>query len=386
MVLLAATAAGLTAHPRLWGSRSRAAPPPRALAPLRAAAGLDAGALAGCTFNCTGCGDCCRVDGDVWLDPAESATLRAHLGLGEDAFAARYLSHAVRTPDGRWERLKRTAECAFLGEDGMCGVYEARPLQCRTYPFWPRLLRSSDAWRAERAACEGIDAPGAPAVAPAHALGEAASWQRWLDRFPVDEAAALAQTERWAREVVVKLSLCPWAAAVLDRGELRLVATTAADEAGVRDACAAEARLLDATRRVPGAPSTTLVVAPRFAPRDFARFHDFVVWLEEEQFGRALEHDDGAPLGDAVAVAGFHRRWAFGGLDDDAGLHWEKRSPHATVSLIRAADIEGALAQETTAKIGEVNAETLTRVGGPALAKMFRERVLRDATGDEPKP
>ena len=55
-------------------------------------------------------------------------------------------------------------------------------------------------------------------------------------------------------------------------------------------------------------------------------------------------------------------------------------------SLIRAADIEGALAQETTAAIGKMNAETLTRVGGPAVAKIFRERVLRDVASHEPKP
>jgi Fe-S-cluster containining protein len=43
-------------------------------------------------------------------------------------------------------RERANYDCVFW-KDG-CSVYEARPLQCRTYPFWPSLLESRRAWDA----------------------------------------------------------------------------------------------------------------------------------------------------------------------------------------------------------------------------------------------
>jgi len=45
--------------------------------------------------------------------------------------------------------------CIFL-KNGRCSVYDARPTQCRTYPFWPGIVaRQDDYWREARH-CEGI--------------------------------------------------------------------------------------------------------------------------------------------------------------------------------------------------------------------------------------
>jgi len=38
-----------------------------------------------------------------------------------------------------------------------CGIYEVRPLQCRTWPFWDGLLESKDAWNTAKAGCPGMD-------------------------------------------------------------------------------------------------------------------------------------------------------------------------------------------------------------------------------------
>jgi hypothetical protein len=37
-----------------------------------------------------------------------------------------------------------------------CRVYAVRPLQCRTYPFWPELVQNSRSWQREARRCEGI--------------------------------------------------------------------------------------------------------------------------------------------------------------------------------------------------------------------------------------
>jgi Fe-S-cluster containining protein len=39
---------------------------------------------------------------------------------------------------------KSNYDCIFWKEG--CTVYEARPLQCRTYPFWPSILDSEETW------------------------------------------------------------------------------------------------------------------------------------------------------------------------------------------------------------------------------------------------
>lgn len=45
--------------------------------------------------------------------------------------------------------------CVFLEPDGkQCSIYEARPVQCRTYPFWPTIMESMQSWDSE---CRRMD-------------------------------------------------------------------------------------------------------------------------------------------------------------------------------------------------------------------------------------
>lgn len=52
-------------------------------------------------------------------------------------------------------------DCIFLKDKKLCTIYGARPKQCRTYPFWPSILKSKQNWDNEAKMCEGIsdDAP-----------------------------------------------------------------------------------------------------------------------------------------------------------------------------------------------------------------------------------
>jgi Fe-S-cluster containining protein len=51
-------------------------------------------------------------------------------------------------------REKSNYDCIFW-KDG-CTVYDARPKQCRTFPFWPSVLGSPDAWESTAASCPGM--------------------------------------------------------------------------------------------------------------------------------------------------------------------------------------------------------------------------------------
>jgi Fe-S-cluster containining protein len=39
----------------------------------------------------------------------------------------------------------------------MCGIYEVRPQQCRTWPFWPELLRDKASWDRASERCPGMN-------------------------------------------------------------------------------------------------------------------------------------------------------------------------------------------------------------------------------------
>ncbi len=106
----------------------------------------------GLRFGCTRCGRCCSAPGYVWVTVKEASAIARHIDLPFPAFARRFLRQIgerlslVERPDGR---------CIFLGEDKTCSVYAARPRQCRTFPFWPAHIASTEAWARVRERCPG---------------------------------------------------------------------------------------------------------------------------------------------------------------------------------------------------------------------------------------
>jgi len=65
-------------------------------------------------------------------------------------FTARFTNKV----DGLYELRYTDKDCPFL-KDNRCGVYKARPWQCRTWPFWPENM-NSDVWEKEVASwCPG---------------------------------------------------------------------------------------------------------------------------------------------------------------------------------------------------------------------------------------
>jgi Fe-S-cluster containining protein len=108
----------------------------------------------GLRFTCTGCGDCCTgAAGYVWVNQQEIDALAARLGMPVAAFEKQYVRHVgVR----RSLKERKNYDCVFLdGETRRCTVYEDRPRQCRTWPFWDSNLRSPETWQATCEVCPG---------------------------------------------------------------------------------------------------------------------------------------------------------------------------------------------------------------------------------------
>ena len=111
----------------------------------------------GLRFSCTRCSRCCRhTPGFVFLSSRDLRALAAALRLSEGDVTARYCR---QVPVGIATRLslreRPNLDCIFWENDG-CLVYESRPLQCRSFPFWSSALSSRAEWEEAAASCPGI--------------------------------------------------------------------------------------------------------------------------------------------------------------------------------------------------------------------------------------
>jgi hypothetical protein len=109
----------------------------------------------GLRFTCTRCGRCCGgAPGYVWIAPDEAAVLARRLGLDAATFAARYTRAIVGRGTSLVERAR--GDCVFFDPSRrVCAVYEDRPRQCRTWPFWRQNVSTPAQWASTLRACPG---------------------------------------------------------------------------------------------------------------------------------------------------------------------------------------------------------------------------------------
>jgi uncharacterized protein len=109
----------------------------------------------GLRFQCSQCGDCCTgAPGFVWVNSEEIRLLAEAVTSGDiDEFERLHVRKVgirkslVEFPNG---------DCVFFDTaKRSCTVYEARPRQCRTWPFWDSNLKSPEAWKQACEVCPG---------------------------------------------------------------------------------------------------------------------------------------------------------------------------------------------------------------------------------------
>jgi Fe-S-cluster containining protein len=108
----------------------------------------------GLRFSCTQCGNCCTgAPGFVWINKAEIQALAA--AKGEDV--AEFEDMYVRKVGIRKSlREYPNGDCVFFDNDSRsCSVYEARPRQCRSWPFWDSNVRTEEHWEETQEECPG---------------------------------------------------------------------------------------------------------------------------------------------------------------------------------------------------------------------------------------
>ena len=92
------------------------------------------------SLACASCGGACCIgeSGYIWVNYPEIEAIAVHLKLDIEEFAKTYLIRAKnRYSLKEYKSEELGYACIFFDESKrMCSIYEVRPKQCRTFPFW----------------------------------------------------------------------------------------------------------------------------------------------------------------------------------------------------------------------------------------------------------
>ncbi len=123
---------------------------------------------------------CCRFDtGYVFLSESDLRRLAAGLGISTEEVAHRYCRRVETGVVSRLSlREQPNRDCVFW-IDGECSVYEHRPLQCRSYPFWPAHLGSRSEWDELERECPGVN------IGTRHSAESIRAWLTAHEREPL---------------------------------------------------------------------------------------------------------------------------------------------------------------------------------------------------------
>jgi Fe-S-cluster containining protein len=88
----------------------------------------------------------------VYLCEADVTRIAEYLHLPQEDFEKRFVyrtKHQIRL------RTPRNSTCHFLKPDG-CSIHTVKPVQCRTFPFWPEILHDALTLTRTSHYCPGI--------------------------------------------------------------------------------------------------------------------------------------------------------------------------------------------------------------------------------------
>jgi Fe-S-cluster containining protein len=139
----------------------------------------------GISFSCTMCGNCCSGSpGSVRFTKSEAEVMARKLEVSTAFFEEKY-ARVETDGESRWLELKEVPspprkyddglvvqaglDCIFLDRKtvpgkALCGLYEARPFQCRSWPFWPEIVDTEDDWKEASQGAEGCPGLGKGSV------------------------------------------------------------------------------------------------------------------------------------------------------------------------------------------------------------------------------
>lgn len=112
---------------------------------------------AGLNFSCQQCSGCCRHEpGYVFLSENDIKVMCNKLNLPRRKFIKQYCRTVDLDIVKRVSLIEKSNHDCIFWNNG-CTIYEARPLQCRSYPFWVHNLFNEETWKNVGVSCPGIN-------------------------------------------------------------------------------------------------------------------------------------------------------------------------------------------------------------------------------------
>ena len=111
---------------------------------------FDSSACSSCHGNC-----CIGESGYIWISENEILNLAKYLKISQNEVREKYLYKASYKYSIQEIQLdENNFSCCFLNvEKKQCMIYEVRPMQCRTFPFWEYFKKNENEVYKE---CPGI--------------------------------------------------------------------------------------------------------------------------------------------------------------------------------------------------------------------------------------
>jgi hypothetical protein len=102
--------------------------------------GFDPAACERCPGTC-----CCGEAGHVWVSQQEITALCRFLNMNTIDFIQKHLNRVDNCFSLKERAVEGGLECCFFDRSRKrCAIYEARPWQCRQYPFWEYFRKHQD--------------------------------------------------------------------------------------------------------------------------------------------------------------------------------------------------------------------------------------------------
>lgn len=110
---------------------------------------FDASACAACSARC-----CTGESGYIYVSAKEIEAIASLLEMSADAFTQKYLFKVGYKYSIKEVKVGDSYECVFYNKEyNGCSIYEARPTQCATFPFWDYFKNRIDELKLE---CPGV--------------------------------------------------------------------------------------------------------------------------------------------------------------------------------------------------------------------------------------
>lgn len=112
----------------------------------------------GLHFECQRCSFCCgKTPGFVYLSKEDLFKLCKYFKTNIKTFVKKYCRWAGYYEGKTVLALFEKKNCDCILWNNGCSAYQARPIQCSTYPFWTWMLSDKETWAECAKDCPGMN-------------------------------------------------------------------------------------------------------------------------------------------------------------------------------------------------------------------------------------